>query len=285
MAKGRGFTLIELLVVIAIIAVLMGILMPALSKAREQGQRVACQNNLKQYGLGVTMYTGDHDYRFMDPRMAYFSQYTPYAVESGLSSPIHMRWCNGDVCLRDHPQYAGPFYRYMLDAKTFICPTFKRLASRASDDHFYVADAAKLKNYKPWYNYTMNAYLGDGGSAVAKSAVRKTTQVKHPAMTFVFTEESCRVDTSYNISGLNDTFMAPGSDDMIAGWLSHPTVLGRHRNIRPGPAGVGPFWDVIAGFHFAPTGNPLGGKGNCVFVDGHVDSFTRDETFSVAWPR
>jgi len=56
-----GFTLIELLVVIAIIAVLMAILMPALNRAREQGKRTACLNNLRQLTLGWILYADDSD--------------------------------------------------------------------------------------------------------------------------------------------------------------------------------------------------------------------------------
>jgi prepilin-type N-terminal cleavage/methylation domain-containing protein/prepilin-type processing-associated H-X9-DG protein len=60
-AGRRGFTLIELLVVIAIIALLMGILLPALNRVRKQGKSVVCCNNLRQVGMGANLYAENHD--------------------------------------------------------------------------------------------------------------------------------------------------------------------------------------------------------------------------------
>ncbi len=76
----RGFTLIELLVVISIMALLMGILMPTLQRARKSARAVACQAHLRQWGLILKLYADDNSGNFFKPEMnaAFFQTLAPF---------------------------------------------------------------------------------------------------------------------------------------------------------------------------------------------------------------
>lgn len=110
--KKSGFTLIELLVVIAIIALLMGILMPALSRVREVAKRTICSSQLRQVGIAIPLYAGDND-NFMP---YYGDPMHPYAV-------YRDGWRDDDgklIAMKVALLYEGG---YITDPRLFYCPS------------------------------------------------------------------------------------------------------------------------------------------------------------------
>jgi len=94
-SRRRAFTLIELLVVIAIIAILAALLLPTLGRAKIAAKNTACKNNVRQLGLALAMYVGDHS--------AY-----PHTVDANISKTWYLS--------------IGPYYGF--SSNVMMCPTF-----------------------------------------------------------------------------------------------------------------------------------------------------------------
>jgi prepilin-type N-terminal cleavage/methylation domain-containing protein/prepilin-type processing-associated H-X9-DG protein len=173
--KKNGFTLIELLVVIAIIAVLMGILMPALGVAREQGKRAVCMNHLKQLQLAWTMYADENNDSIVNGDAGEYSG-------AGVGNKKNPYWVQRDYDATTYEEKKlaierGALFPYVNNVKSYHCPTGR--ISRTELRMFCIVDCM---NCVDW---------GDRGTAGFEGTTmyKKRSRIKRPADRFVFMDD------------------------------------------------------------------------------------------------
>lgn len=279
MLRRKAFTLIELLVVIAIIAMLLGILMPSLRKAKQIAQEVVCKTNLRQYGLAGNLYLTENDDHFPDPWQGLYDscQGRTGHTQGNCRDPLHQqfvgepqrfcRWHNANYALGVNPEYAGPLWSYLQNAKVNLCPIFEKLSKARGSEHDPVLHVASIP-IEPQFGYSQNAYLGGANylGYVAKFGnIAKLGKVRGPSEVFFFAEENPWKIENISDAVLNDTALLARSD----------------------PSDLSDYDDAFATFHSPPGSNYNKGSSNAVMLDGSVVTVKPQDgaTFRMAWPR
>lgn len=171
--RNNAFTLIELLVVIAIIAILMAVLMPALSRAREQGKRAVCMSNIKQLNFGWLLYSHDNDDRLING-----------CTNRGGHNNNEPCWLYFRPSMSEKERIQGvldgTLIKYVQEIRLYKCPT----GIRGEVNTYGIMDS-------------MNGYDAIPGSK--GHIIKKKSQIRNPGQRLVFLDEGRTSTESWTV--------------------------------------------------------------------------------------
>jgi prepilin-type processing-associated H-X9-DG protein/prepilin-type N-terminal cleavage/methylation domain-containing protein len=249
--RGTGFTLVELLVVLGILTVLIGLLLPAITRARKQAMRVVCQSNLRQVGHAVLTYAEANRGSF--PAAAYGEwEY----------SEDWIHWQPGrDVRHNGIMPYLG------RDIEVLKCPM--GVPERGPTPRLMPSDTRAPTppypfSYSLSYRFTgYSSGLGFNPRVGSGEMFARLGRIIDPSEKAMMIEE--------DVNGINDGMWAPEGPDYLS--FRYSSVSLRHDKNSEIEGNGGTY------FVYMPTG---GGRGNVVFADGHIEFYPR---WNLQYPR